>query len=559
MSSAAPSTSNAVDDSAIDQVMTVTAVERSRAEALLATSGGNVERAINLFFEASSAAAGQADCGHPPGTSDTVQSESSPVDVVDEQSVRAPILPRADIIAEAGHDAANYTQLDWYSSGSHRRRFRRHPNPHRTDSVFDKFRDFSAEIKWQEQNLGRMGRARAGSSSSVARAVGSNGRGDNTKRRTLEEMFRPPLELLCMGTFQLARDRGVAQRRWLLVNVQNTAEFACQTLNRDVWSQPTVADLIRRRFVLWQVYHESGEGLKYRTFYPVSRWPYVAAIDPRTGELLRVWHWQQQDSDSVLQQLNDFLTAHTYDGDEGECPGTSSTTTTTNSTTSSDGGLPPQKRMRTNSALVDLDEDAQIRMAIERSLRANQKAATVDSSESSSCGDSPRAEVSGKESPPGLTEDADSTEAVSVNADDCEARSLSTTEPTSVRVCVSPTQGCSSRVNSTPSDLSEVGDSAPSIDGTTGEWKQFLGSPDDPLWTVALRMPDSRRLQLQLPSSSLLRSVQLYAGEQLGCAAGTLELVTTFPRRRLSQPELLTQTLEEVGLHSQDTLFVQKL
>ena len=32
-----------------------------------------------------------------------------------------------------------------------------------------------------------------------------------------------------------------------------------------------------------QVYHDSEEGKKYRQFYKVNEWPYVAVLDPRTG------------------------------------------------------------------------------------------------------------------------------------------------------------------------------------------------------------------------------------------------------------------------------------
>jgi len=34
-----------------------------------------------------------------------------------------------------------------------------------------------------------------------------------------------------------------------------------------------------------QVYHDSEEGTKFRQFYKVTDWPYVAIIDPRTGIL----------------------------------------------------------------------------------------------------------------------------------------------------------------------------------------------------------------------------------------------------------------------------------
>ena len=46
---------------------------------------------------------------------------------------------------------------------------------------------------------------------------------------------------------------GASKNKWLIVNVQNVKEFSCQILNRDVWSNHAVKDLIKNRFVFWQV------------------------------------------------------------------------------------------------------------------------------------------------------------------------------------------------------------------------------------------------------------------------------------------------------------------
>ena len=90
-----------------------------------------------------------------------------------------------------------------------------------------------------------------------------------------------------------------------MVNVQNVQEFSCQVLNRDVWSNPAVKEIITEHFVFWQVkgihiffiensldtpvfffkvYHDSSEGQRYMQFYNVIEFPYVAILDPRTGK-----------------------------------------------------------------------------------------------------------------------------------------------------------------------------------------------------------------------------------------------------------------------------------
>lgn len=55
-----------------------------------------------------------------------------------------------------------------------------------------------------------------------------------------------------------AREVGRTKNRWLMVNVQNVQEFACQVLNRDVWSNATIKSIVSEHFVFWQVSHQSS-------------------------------------------------------------------------------------------------------------------------------------------------------------------------------------------------------------------------------------------------------------------------------------------------------------
>ena len=51
-----------------------------------------------------------------------------------------------------------------------------------------------------------------------------------------------------MGAKNFAKDA----RRWLLVNIQSDDDFACHALNRDVWRDELVENLVREGFILWQ-------------------------------------------------------------------------------------------------------------------------------------------------------------------------------------------------------------------------------------------------------------------------------------------------------------------
>ena len=69
----------------------------------------------------------------------------------------------------------------------------------------------------------------------------------------LSDMFAAPMHLMHRaGGFQGARTTAKDSKRWLLVNLQRDAEFACHALNRDVWRDELIENLIREGFIFWQ-------------------------------------------------------------------------------------------------------------------------------------------------------------------------------------------------------------------------------------------------------------------------------------------------------------------
>lgn len=70
---------------------------------------------------------------------------------------------------------------------------------------------------------------------------------------SLSDMFAPPSHLMHKaGGFQGARNVAKDARRWLLVNIQKDSEFSCHAMNRDVWRDELVENLVREGFILWQ-------------------------------------------------------------------------------------------------------------------------------------------------------------------------------------------------------------------------------------------------------------------------------------------------------------------
>eukprot|EP00536_Pseudo-nitzschia_multiseries_P002588 jgi/Psemu1/251809/estExt_Genewise1Plus.C_340164 len=150
-------------------------------------------------------------------------------------------------------------------------------------------------------------------------ASGRNGSAKNKGAGTgLADMFAPPVHLICnAGGFEGARARAKDSKRWLLVNLQRDSEFSCHALNRDVWRDELVENLIGEGFVFWQEMDTTREGSQYADRYKVYDYPHVGIIDPRTRRLM--WKkegWSQQNpltAEQFAEFAMDFCSRHSFD------------------------------------------------------------------------------------------------------------------------------------------------------------------------------------------------------------------------------------------------------
>lgn len=403
--------------SLIEKFCAITGADENAAKNLLEICNGNLEVAINMHW----------DYEGDPGQ-DSSRSSSSR----DGQDIRPPIPPTRGILVDT---------LPFGPRGRQQT----------SNSIFDGFRDFQAEAKWQEENLSLVGTKLS------------------QKRKTLEDLFRPPLDLMHRSSLESAREVGRTTNRWLMVNIQNVQEFACQVLNRDVWSNSAVKSIISEHFVFWQVYCESEDGQRYIQFYKVTDYPYIAILDPRTGEKLIVWN--NIDSVSFCDLVTDFLSHHP-----------------------SPDGTNSNKKPKVES-IVDKSEEQQLKAAIEASLSE-----TV-------------AKLSEKASD--LSDD-DDTDIETFESD--SENSLPNNHHTKVKHI---------RENLKHSENNEK-----VKDKISSNWKMYLGNNEDPKSELIIRFPDGRRQHITFPSTSQLQALLLFAVSS-GYPAESYELVTHFPRRRL--------------------------
>lgn len=122
---------------------------------------------------------------------------------------------------------------------------------------------------------------------------------NGTHARRLEDLFRPPYELMARLTWDEARTLGKEDKKWILVNLQDMNDFNCQALNRDMWKDQAVRDLVSENFIFMQYDKDYPDAEEYVALYlphqsheNPNNYPHVSIVDPRTGEQVKVWSGQ---------------------------------------------------------------------------------------------------------------------------------------------------------------------------------------------------------------------------------------------------------------------------
>ncbi|KAK4475398.1 hypothetical protein MN116_002457 [Schistosoma mekongi] len=127
------------------------------------------------------------------------------------------------------------------------------------------------------------------------------------KRKHLQQLYQPPVELLFNGTLHAAELAAQEKHRWLLVSVHDEGCFECHLLNRDVWKDPKIYQLIKRHSIFLQIPVDSPEGLRFRSSYSyVQSASHIAILDPFTGEQKMMWT-HLNDPKIVYDVLSQFL------------------------------------------------------------------------------------------------------------------------------------------------------------------------------------------------------------------------------------------------------------
>ncbi|PWY67742.1 UBX domain protein [Aspergillus eucalypticola CBS 122712] len=135
----------------------------------------------------------------------------------------------------------------------------------------------------------------------------------SSKSNMLAEMYRPPFEIMSRLPWDVARQEGRDNEKWLMVNIQDPSVFDCQVLNRDLWKDAGVRDTVKEHFIFMQYSKDDPRAGPYLQYYfqasDVSdNYPHIAIVDPRTGEQMKVWSGPPViKASDFLMQVHEFL------------------------------------------------------------------------------------------------------------------------------------------------------------------------------------------------------------------------------------------------------------
>jgi len=261
-----------IADDDVASFVSMTGANPEEAQGYLEMVGGNLEQAVNLFLEmggggAAKPSSAPAPARPPPvaGVGGVVDADiaaevaaaaaAAGIDMGDaamgaEEEVRAPIASFQDQMIDPGHERSRVQRAMEADSNAMMRRM-----------TFDRG-EGAAEGQDMEQDAGG---------------------------QAINSLFAPP-DYNSSLPYYGAIEKAKADGKWLLVNIQQAEVFASHTLNRDVWRDETIQDILAENFLFWQRDDKSTEGNQFCQFHQCGhQLPHICMIDARTGRRIKSW------------------------------------------------------------------------------------------------------------------------------------------------------------------------------------------------------------------------------------------------------------------------------
>jgi hypothetical protein len=77
-----------------------------------------------------------------------------------------------------------------------------------------------------------------------------------------------------------------------------------------VWRDDTVKEIVKGNFIFVQVFADSADGKKLANYYRINSYPFVAILDPRTGENVKQFNAAKLDQLAFCEKTTQFLCEH---------------------------------------------------------------------------------------------------------------------------------------------------------------------------------------------------------------------------------------------------------
>ena len=109
------------------------------------------------------------------------------------------------------------------------------------------------------------------------------------------------------------RMAGQNKARWLMVNVQDSKQFASQVLNRDVWSHEGVRTILSKHFLFCQVFDYFGHMFMLCTYLNSCRYTesQMMGSNSNNSTMLRHFHmWLSLTQELVYYNMNRVCEAY---------------------------------------------------------------------------------------------------------------------------------------------------------------------------------------------------------------------------------------------------------
>jgi len=307
--------SNGANNENIENLMSITGLDRQEAASLLEACNYSVENAVEIHFGATSTAAAAATVPNKSNVKtrqNGSKSSSTVAPAVPHQFTNGNGMKSAnkrthndidnhdDLISvdedSSSSSSGGISNGNYFSANDNVRA----PIPPKIDRLVD-YDPYAFELAAQNSKRSRM----AFDGFRNMKEEFNDGLTNGSK--SLSALFRPPIDLLFDGSFEASKTKACNLNKWVMLNVQCQTDFSSKCLNRDIWSDETVKEIIKANFVFVQVYYDSVEGSKLVNIYNIHSYPFIAILDPRTGEKLVQYQSNKLDPCSFCERLTNFL------------------------------------------------------------------------------------------------------------------------------------------------------------------------------------------------------------------------------------------------------------